>query len=76
MGSHGHSRKRSKVEVAATIEHIGHRKIVIECGVLKVVIRVPPFHFIYRIFMENGWLSIFDAVNIYPRLIYEFYMNL
>ncbi|XP_062149271.1 BRAP2 RING ZnF UBP domain-containing protein 1-like isoform X3 [Alnus glutinosa] len=65
--------KRSKVDAVATINS---RTIVIEHGVLKPDIRVAPFDFIYRIFNENGWLSIFDAVNIYPRLVYEFYKNL
>jgi hypothetical protein len=73
---HGYTRKRSKVEVAAAIEHISHRKIMIECGVLNTDIRVPPFQFIYRISQENGLMSIFDATNIYPRLVYEFYKNL
>jgi hypothetical protein len=65
--------KRSKVDAVATINS---RTIVIERGVLKPDIRVAPFDFIYRIFNENGWLSIFDAVNVYPRLVYEFYKNL
>jgi hypothetical protein len=43
---HGLSRKRSKEEAAAAIESIGHRKIVIERGVLRYDIRVPPFDFI------------------------------
>jgi len=39
-------------------------------------IRVTPFDFIYRVFQENEWLSLFDVVNIYPRLVHEFYRNL
>jgi hypothetical protein len=62
--SHGRTRKRSKAEVVAAIERISHRKIVIECAMLKSNIRVHPFQFIYQIFQENGWLSLFDAVNI------------
>jgi hypothetical protein len=74
--SHGHTCKRSKAKAAVAIERIGHRKIVIEHGVLKSEIRVPPFQFIYQIFHENRWLSLFDAVIIYSRLVYEFYKNL
>jgi len=68
--------KRSKVEIDAAVEHICHLTIVIECGVLRSDTRVPPFQFIYQIFQQNGWLSVFNAVNIYPRLVHEFYMNL
>jgi hypothetical protein len=67
--SHGHTCKRSKAKAAVAIERIGHRKIVIEHGVLKSDIRVPPFQFIYQIFHENRWLSLFDAVIIYLRLV-------
>jgi hypothetical protein len=74
--SHGRTRERSKAEAATATERIGHRKIVIERGSLRPDIRVAPFDFIYRTFQKNGWLSIFDAVNIYPRLVYEFYKNL
>jgi hypothetical protein len=76
IDSHGHTCKRTKVEATAAIERISQRKIVIEHRVLRSDIQVAPFNFIYRIFQENGWLSIFDAVNIYPQLIYEFYKNL
>jgi hypothetical protein len=69
-------RKQSKAEATTAIERISHRKIEIERGVLRSGIWVHPFQFIYQIFQENGWLSIFDAVNIYPPLVHEFYMNL
>jgi hypothetical protein len=50
--------------------------IVIERGVLRSDIRAPHFQFIYQTFQENGCLSIFYEVNIYPQLIHKFYMNL
>jgi hypothetical protein len=70
------SRKRFKVEIDDAIECIRHRMIVIEHGVLRSDLRALSFQFIYQTFQEDGWLSIFDAVNIYPRLVHEFYMNL
>lgn len=70
------SRKRSKAEIDAAVERIHHRTIVIERGVLRSDIRVPPFQIIYQIFQQNGWLSVFDVVNIYHRLVHEFYKNL
>jgi hypothetical protein len=74
--SQGCTCKRTREEAVAAIECINSRTIVIERGVLKPDIRVAPFDFIYQIFQENGWLSLFDAVYIYPRLVYEFYRNL
>jgi len=74
--THGRTHKRYKVEATVAIERISHRKIVIEHGVLKSNIRVHHFQFIYQIFHENKWLSIFDAANIYLGLVYKFYMSL
>jgi hypothetical protein len=75
--SQGRIRKRSREkDVVAAIERINSRTIIIEYGVLRPDIRVAPFDFIYHAFHENGWMSLFDAGNIYPRLVYEFYTNL
>lgn len=72
----GYTRKRSKDEANAAMERIRTRTIVVEHGVLRSHIMVPPFNFIYQIFQESGWLSLFGDVNIYPRLVREFYMNM
>jgi len=74
--SQGCTRKRTREEIAAAIERINSRTIVIERWVLKPDIKVAPFDFIYYTFQEIGWLSLFDVVDIYLRLVYEFYRNL
>jgi hypothetical protein len=76
LDSQGRSHKRSRDEVAAAMERINKRSIVIERTVLRSDIRVAPFDFIYHVFQDNRWLGLFDAVNIYPRLVHEFYRNL
>jgi len=74
--SQGRIRKRTREEAAAAIQRINSRTTVIEHGVLKPDVRVASFDFIYQTFHQNGWLSLFDAVNVYPRLMYEFYRKL
>jgi hypothetical protein len=68
--------KRSRDEVATAMECINKQNIIIERTVLRSDIRVAPFNFIYQVFQENGWLSLFEAINIYPRLVHEFDRNL
>jgi hypothetical protein len=34
------------------------------------------FAFIKHIFQENGWLSLFNSIKVFPRLVREFYMNM
>jgi predicted transcriptional regulator len=65
LDSHGRSHKRSRDEVIPAMKRINKRNIVIERTVLRSNIRVTPFDFIYQVFLDNGWLSLFDAVNIY-----------
>ena len=37
---------------------------------------VEPFRFIYDIFRDNQWTSLFTPVDAYPRLVQEFYFNI
>lgn len=70
------SKKRTREERDALRGKISKRSIIVERGVLRSDLMVEPFQFIYDIFRENKWLTLFEPVNVYHRLVREFYSNM
>lgn len=51
-------------------------QVVVEHGVVQVDLQVEPFWFIFDIFWENQWMSLFKPVKAYTLLVWEFYFNM
>ncbi|KAE7996201.1 hypothetical protein FH972_000942 [Carpinus fangiana] len=68
--------KRTQDEKAFLQNKILTRNIVIERGVVQSDFLVEPFRFIYDIFRNNQWTSLFTLVDANPRLVREFYFNI
>ncbi|KAE8124285.1 hypothetical protein FH972_019184 [Carpinus fangiana] len=49
---------------------------VIERGVVQSDLLIEHFRFIYDIFRDNQWTSLFTPVDAYLRLVREFYFNI
>jgi hypothetical protein len=69
-------RKHTQEEKAILQNKILTRNIVIERGVVQSDLLVAHFRFIYDIFHDNQWTSLFTLVDAYPRLVCEFYFNI
>jgi hypothetical protein len=69
-------RKRTHEEKAFLQDKILTRNIVIKLGVMLTNLLVEPFRFIYDIFCDNRWTSLFTLVNAYTRLVRKFYYNI
>ncbi|XP_062175022.1 uncharacterized protein LOC133880148 isoform X4 [Alnus glutinosa] len=70
------TRKRSRTKKDDALPRIGTHSIMVERGVSWSDIMDPTYKFIYKIFKKNEWLSLFDHVTVYPRLVQEFYHNM
>ena len=68
--------KCTRKEKAILQNKILTHNIVIERGVVQSDLLVEPFRFIYDIFHNNQWTSLFTLVDAYPRLVWEFYFNI
>jgi hypothetical protein len=49
---------------------------VIERGVVQYDLLVEPLRFIYDIFRDSQWTSLFTPVDAYTQLVWEFYYNI
>ncbi|XP_059445312.1 uncharacterized protein LOC132177110 [Corylus avellana] len=69
-------RKHTREEKSILQDKLLTRNIVIERGVEQNDLQVEPFRFIHEIFQANQWTSVFVPVNVYTRLVREFYYNI
>lgn len=57
-------------------EKFKKRMLVVERGVKVADLKDPAFSFILDTFRDRGWLSLFQPVNAYLKLVREFYTNI
>jgi hypothetical protein len=50
--------------------------LVAERGVKVADLEEPLFSFILNIFKDRVWLSLFQPINFYLKIVREFYINI